>query len=141
MDVNRFPFLFTFSVDICMQPGNGEKSQTHPTVAGAAFLFSLTSEVLTFWKGIIIFHFILVYSDESKAVFIPLCTEKDGTHLCPAAITHNRGVMQGGLHMNGFLRDRCIHLSDHSFHRLPVLDCCESYGALALLSLPFSPLH
>lgn len=53
-----------------------------PTVAGFAFLFSLTSEVLTFWRGIIIFHLILVYSGGRKAVFIPLTIERDGAHHC-----------------------------------------------------------
>lgn len=58
-------------------------------------LFSLTSEMLTFWRVIIIFHLVLVYSDEHKAVFIPLNTEREEAHLSHLQQVHRKEVNAG----------------------------------------------
>lgn len=93
---------------------NDEEPQIHPTVAGFAFLFSLTSEVLTFWRGIIIFHLILVYSDERKAVFIPLTAERDGAHLCHPQPLYRTEVNAGWTLYERlfFLQGGCVRLGD-----------------------------
>ena len=72
-----------------------EESQVQPTVAGFAFCFHWRQKCWPFWRGIIIFHLILVYNDERKAVFIPLTTERHGAHLCHPQPLYRTGVNAG----------------------------------------------
>lgn len=66
----------------------------HPLVAGFAFCFHWRQNCWPLERDHI-FHLILVYSDERKAVFIPLHTERDGAHLCHPPPLHRTEVNAG----------------------------------------------
>lgn len=61
---------------------------TVPPLYRLCLLFSLTSEVLTFWRWDHVFHLMLVYSGKHKAFFIPPSAEQDDAHLHHAPSLH-----------------------------------------------------
>lgn len=100
---HRLPCLFWahFQFNLCLL---FFKNEVRPIVAGFAFCFHWRQKCWPLERDHI-FHLILVYGEEHKAVFISLTPDRDGAHLCPPPPLH-RTELNAGLTLYEWLFTR-----------------------------------